>query len=101
MPQRNGGLGTALWEAEAQRCAGNSAGSGLGCTETRTSAPHADFTAAPKPWCCSCQPLPCPDPPEPAEQLWQHQARLGLGTAVASHLQPNAQDWELSPTGQR
>lgn len=47
MLQRNGGLGTALREAEAQQCPENSAGSGLGCTETATSAPHGGVAATP------------------------------------------------------
>lgn len=66
-----------------------------------THAAHADVAATPRPWRCSRQPSARPDPMEPAEQLWQGQARLGPGTAAASHPQPSAQGWGLSPTGQR
>lgn len=63
MPQRNGGLGTALREAEAQSCPGNSTGCTLVC-----------------PSCQCCSQAPALGPPDPVEQLRQHHARLGLGT---------------------
>lgn len=93
MPQRNGGLGTALREAEAQCCPGNGTRSGLNCTETLTSTSHAYVAVTPQPQRCSCQPSACPDPLEPAEQLLQCQTRLRLGTTAASHPQPSAQGW--------
>lgn len=41
MPQRKGSSGTALREAEAQRCPEKGTGSGLGCTETPASIPKS------------------------------------------------------------